>query len=288
MNKLPGVFDRNIAIVCNPFAGGGKALEVTQVIMKQLEAGKMSFTVFQNNWPDDLIGFTEAWIVGGDGTLNFFINRYPGIKIPFAIFKGGTGNDFHSLLYGKRSLEEQLELVLTVAAKPVDAGRCNENLFINGVGIGFEGAVAESVLGKKKKSGKTSFMIAVLRKILFYRSRFYSIQSTELKSEQKSLMISVCNGRWAGGGFQVAPLAQADDGWLDVVIIKAISPLLRIRWLPVIDRGKHLRLSFVSHFKIRKIIVESNQIIQSHLDGEVYQNKRLEIEILPGKYLIYH
>jgi diacylglycerol kinase family enzyme len=204
--------------------------------------------------------------------------------LPLVIFNGGTGNDVHWMLYGKKSFEEQLEIVLTASPKPIDAGRCNERLFINGVGIGFEGAVAESVTGKKKKPGKTSFMIAVLKKIFFYRSKNYSVQSGEINRQGKHLMISVTNGRRAGGGFHIAPVAAADDGLLDAVLIKAISPLKRLRWLPVIEKGKHLDLSFIKHFTTKKIIIESDDLIQSHLDGEVYKNKKLEIEILPGNF----
>jgi diacylglycerol kinase family enzyme len=178
-----------------------------------------------------------------------------------------------------------METVLTATPKPIDAGRCNERLFINGVGIGFEGAVAESLAGKKKKPGKTSFMIAILKKIFFYCSMNYSFRSQELNAEGKHLMISVTNGRRAGGGFHIAPTAAADDGWLDVILIKAISPFLRLRWLPVIEKGKHLNLSFIHHFKTRKIIIESGLPVQAHLDGEVYKSNKLEIEILPGKFL---
>jgi diacylglycerol kinase family enzyme len=188
------------------------------------------------------------------------------------------------LLYDKKSFEEQMETVLTATPKPIDAGRCNERLFINGVGIGFEGAVAESLAGKKKKPGKTSFMIAILKKIFLYRSKNYSVRSSEHNADGKRLMISVTNGRRAGGGFHIAPVAKADDGLLDIILINAITPFMRLRWLPVIEKGKHLDLSFIKYYQARKLVVESDQLIQSHLDGEVYKNNKLEIEILPGKF----
>ena len=40
-------------------------------------------------------GFTEVWIIGGDGTINWFINQYSEIQLPLALFGGGAGNDFH-------------------------------------------------------------------------------------------------------------------------------------------------------------------------------------------------
>jgi YegS/Rv2252/BmrU family lipid kinase len=285
MNDAADVSIKNIAIVCNPLAGTGRAIAVAQKISDKLSEGQITHSVFKENWPENFVGFTDAWIVGGDGTLNYFINQYPGIKIPLAIFNGGTGNDVHWLLYGNKNFAQQLEHVLTAAAKPIDAGRCNEKFFINGVGIGFEGAVAESVAGKKKKPGKTSFLVAILKKILFYHSKSYSIRSGEISKQGKYLMISVSNGRRAGGGFHIAPVAAPDDGLLDVTLINALSPVFRLRWLPVIEKGKHLRLSFISHFTTQKIIIESEQVLQTHLDGEIYKSKMLEIEILPAQFL---
>lgn len=276
---------RNIAIACNSLAGVGRAVALAQKVSRELLNKQIQHSIFKESWPADFNGFSDIWIVGGDGTLNYFINQYPGIKLPLVIFNGGTGNDVHWLLYGTKNFEEQLETALTASPRPVDAGRCNERLFINGVGIGFEGAVAESVAGKKKKPGKTSFMIAILKKIFFYTSKGYSVRSDEVKKEGRHLMISVTNGRRAGGGFHIAPIAEADDGLLDAILIKAISPVKRLRWLPVIEKGKHLNLSFIEHFQTKKITIESNELIQSHLDGEVYKNKRLEIEILPGQFL---
>jgi YegS/Rv2252/BmrU family lipid kinase len=272
----------------NSLAGAGRAVLLAQKISFELSGRKIMHTLFDVRWPENLEGFTDVWIVGGDGTLHYFINQFPEIKLPLVIFNGGTGNDVHWLLYGKKNWEEQLELALFASPRPIDAGRCNERLFINGVGIGFEGAVAESLAGKKKRPGKSSFLIAILKKIFFYRSKKYSVRGEGMPpapDRSAYLMISVTNGRRAGGGFHIAPVAAADDGLLDAILIKAISPLLRLRWLPVIEKGKHLNLSFIKHFQTKKIIIESDALIQSHLDGEVYKNKKMEIEILPGKFL---
>jgi diacylglycerol kinase (ATP) len=280
MQTLP-----SIAILCNPLAGAGRALALAEKISKELVKRKISFCLFKENWPGDFQEYSDVWIVGGDGTLNYFINHYPHTKLPLVIFPGGSGNDVHWLLYGHKNFEEQLETALTASPRPIDSGRCNDKLFINGAGIGFEGAVAGSLAGKKKKPGKASFLMAILKKILFYRSKSYSVAGQEVNCHGKYLMISVTNGRRAGGGFQIAPVAAADDGWLDVVLIRAIHPLLRLRWLPVIEKGKHLQLSFIQHFKTQKILVESDAPIQTHLDGEVYKSRKLEIEIQPGKFL---
>ena len=279
---------KNIAILCNPLAGVGKAARLALQLSKELQKVKVDYTVFDKEWPSDPGDFTEIWIAGGDGTLNYFVNHYPGIQIPFAIFKGGTGNDFHWLLYGNISLEHQLQLVLDTSPKPIDVGKCNEQYFLNGAGIGFEGSVVQSLLGKKKWAGKTSFYITVLKKIFFYRSQYYIITHGDAIYKGNKLMVSVTNGRRAGGGFYISPEARADDGLLDIVLVDPLHPLKRLRYLPVIEKGKHLNLSFVTHFTATHLNITSDQLMHYHLDGEYCTANTINIEIVKHRLRVLY
>jgi len=277
---------KNIAIVCNRLAGNGKAVALAKKIARELHDKATPHTLFISEWPADFNRFTDAWIVGGDGTINFFFNKYPGIKLPIVVFDGGTGNDVHAVLFKNKTFEEQLQIALTATPKPIDAGKCNEKYFLNGVGIGFEGAVAKSLTGKKKKkAGKAAFMGTILQKVFFYTSKKYKAASYEYNMEGERLLISVMNGHRAGGGFHIAPSSAINDGLLDVVIVDKLNPLRRLRWLPVIEKGKHLSLPFIKHFRTKRLIITSEEPMDTHLDGEYYSAKRLEIELLPGKYL---
>jgi len=278
--------EKNISIVCNPFAGGGRAVILGKRITGELQSRNIKHSLHVGDWPENFNSYTDVWIIGGDGTLNYFINKYPGIRLPLVVFNGGTGNDVHSLLYKNKSFEEQLAIALTASPKLIDAGRCNEKYFMNGVGIGFDGSVAKSLTGKKRiKTGKAAYMGTILRKVFFYSSKKYRTVSDEYKVESQNLLISVMNGHRAGGGFHIAPSSAIDDGLLDVIMIEKLHPFRRLRWLPVIEKGKHLELPFIKHFRTKKIIITSEYPMDTHLDGEYYSAKRLEIEVIPAKYL---
>ncbi len=276
---------RNIAIVCNPLAGSGRASGIGRNIQLILETKNVLHSLFIDKWPVSFYSYSDIWIIGGDGTLNYFINKYPDTTLPLVIFNGGTGNDFHWLLYGSKTIEEQVEIAMYAEPRPIDAGRCNERYFINGVGIGFEGEVAKALTGKKKLSGKTSFLLTILKKIFSYRSKHYEVKTESKNLEGKKLLIDISNGRRAGGGFHIAPVAEANDGLLDVVIANALTPLQRLRYLPVIEKGKHLALPFINHFTSRNIKVTSGAIIQYHLDGEYFEATQLDVEIMSKKFL---
>lgn len=258
---------------------------VVTVLEGLLKQSSIPNTVFIQDWPASFEGFTDIFLVGGDGTLNFFINHYPDIRLPLVIFKGGTGNDFHWLLYGETDTAKQLKKVLELPARPVDCGICNNRLFINGIGAGFEGAVAKALSAKKKLPGKTSYLLTILQKIFSYRSSHFTIQSADQSWSGKKLLVDISNGRRAGGGFHVAPAARADDGMLDLVIAEALSPLRRLIYLPVIEKGKHLGLSFITHRPVKAVTIQSPKRIQFHLDGEYGEANALDIRIREAAFL---
>ena len=274
--------EKNIAILCNALAGAGSAVPMAKKIADALLVADIHYTIFNETWPKQFDGFSDIFIVGGDGTLNYFINHYPVIHLPLVLFKGGTGNDFHWLLYSDQTLEEQLQIALNAKPKPIDIGKCNERYFINGLGIGFEGAVVKDLSGKKKRPGKASFFISILKNIFTCRSKYYTIESAERSLHGKMFLVDISNGRRAGGGFHIAPEAKADDGLLDVVIADALHPIQRLFYLPVIEKGKHLHLPFIHHYHTKRITITCAELVPYHMDGEYGEAKDFDIEILPG------
>jgi len=101
---------------------------------------------------------------------------------------------------------------------------------------------------------------------------------------QDCFMISVANGKRYGGGFRVAPNAEISDALLDVNIVGKISPLRRMKYLPVIEKGEHLNLDFIKYRQTKKIIIRSSTKLHAHLDGEYLFENLFEIEVLPKRF----
>lgn len=275
----------NIAIVSNTLAGSGYPGLLSRQLQALLEKQQIPCTVFIDHWPDRFTGFTDIFILGGDGTLNHFINQYPNISIPLSVFKGGSGNDFGWKLYGNLSLEAQLRRVLASPPSPVDAGSCNGRLFLNGVGIGFDGEVVKSMGKKRLIAGHLAYLGTVIRKIFFYREKVLELTYNGRVEKDKYFMISIANGSRYGGGFMVAPQSVVNDGWLDLVIIRKIHPLKRFFYLPRVEKGKHITLPFVKVDKVKHIVIRADQSLPAHLDGEFTEGREFIIELLAGRFL---
>lgn len=275
----------NIAIVCNTLAGGGLSDQLTNQLEQMLRTQQISCTVFKDDWPDHFNGFSDVFILGGDGTLNHFINRYPNITIPLSLFKAGSGNDFGWQLYGNQTFEAQLRHVLAAQPKPVDAGRCNGRLFLNGVGIGFDGEVVKSMGKRRILAGHLAYLATVLRKIFVYREQELELTYDGRQLKEELFMISVANGSRYGGGFLVAPQAVINDGLLDLVVIRKIHPLKRFYYLPRVEKGKHIVLPIVSGDRVKQVVIKGERPMAGHLDGEPIEATEFTIEVLPGRFL---
>jgi diacylglycerol kinase family enzyme len=273
-----------IGIFVNTTAGKGKALKITSILNNYLTKNNIEFVIYKDNWPTEINTITEAWVVGGDGTVNYFLNKYPSAKMAISVFKGGTGNDFGWKLYGDMSLQQQIELVVNATPKKVDAAICNNKIFINSVGVGFDGEVLKSMKSIRWLGGHLGYLFVVIKKIFSFKEFNFSIESSTLNITQKFLLVNIANSVRTGGGFYISPLADVTDGELNIVLCKPLSILKRLRYLPVIEKGKHLALPFIAHHLTQQIIIQMPQNVFAQLDGELIEGKQFDIKILKEQF----
>jgi YegS/Rv2252/BmrU family lipid kinase len=282
----PSRQENRIALLCNPGAGKGRALRVARQMAEKLRLHELECTFFSGQWPSGLDGFSSVWIAGGDGTIHEFVNCYPGLKLPVALFRAGSGNDFAWKLYGDLSTDEFFLRALAGVTKEVDIGLCNGRYFVNGVGIGFDGDVVKKMGNKKLlTAGHLSYLAVVLKNIFLFREKQMDITAGEWRRKGQFFMLAAANGSRYGGGFQVAPRAKLDDGLLDMVLVKPIGLLSRFRYLRVIRHGRHLDLPFIEWIQTGKITIRSSSILSAHLDGELIESDFFEISLSAHRFL---
>ena len=272
----------HVALMVNPVSASNKLKRVADSIEQMLKDRSISYVPLRQKWPEDLKTFTEAWIVGGDGTINYFINKFPGINIPLALFPGGTGNDLCWKLYGDIATQAQFNLVLTAKPKAIDMIQCNNRRFINSMGIGFDGEIIQSMKLIRFLGGHLGYLAAAIKNIFTFKEAAYEISVGDKKLRGKFLLIAVNNNTRTGGGFMVTPRALLDDGLLDVVLCEPLPVVKRLKYLPVIQNGKHLELKQITYIQEKEIKVICEREISAHLDGELMVSKIFTFKILPS------
>jgi diacylglycerol kinase (ATP) len=274
-----------VAILSNSKAGKGTAQETAKWLEKSLEQIGISSQVFEENWPIHFDGFSDIWIIGGDGTLNYFINQYPDCQVPLALFKCGTGNDFAWKLYGEKDNAAIFEQVIQAKAQAVDACKINQWWYLNCLGIGFDGEIIRFMQAIRFLGGHLGYLLAVVLKVFSFQEKRFQITTATESWQEQFLLVIANNSSRSGGGFFVTPNANMQDGYLDLMLCNKLNLFQRLRYLPVLQKGKHLHLPFVTHRLVKEVKIQLEQETDIQIDGELISARDIQISVVPDKFL---
>lgn len=286
--------ERKLLVMVNPAAGYGKGAAIVGEVEKFLRThdiryesfftkkGQSAKSIVKKRLDDS---FTDLLVIGGDGTLNEAINGMGAHrKVVLNVISTGTGNDFIKAINVGTTIPQQLDTLLHGTEHTIDLGVCNDRLFHNGVGIGFDGQIVADMKQKKRPWllwGHWAYLYRVLRILSSYRERELSFTIDGQKLTKKVLLLTIANGTTFGGGFKLTPSAVVDDGLLDVCLIEKISPVRRFFNVGKLSSGKHVSLDVVSSFKAREIRIEADKNQWMHIDGELMGHPPFDIRIEP-------
>jgi len=228
-------------------------------------------------------GFETIVAVGGDGTANEVMNGIVGSQVAFGIIPCGVGNDFVKMLgLSINNLEAACQVVADGFTKKIDIGIINGKYFLNMVGIGFDGEVAERKAKTPKYiHGFYAYLIQILPVLFFYQPKRVKMKMGGVSLEADILLLTIGNGRYSGGGFKLTPQAELDDGLLDICLSKYPGRWSVLWSIPKVPKGEHVNLPFATMFRATEISVSSETPLAAHIDGEVVKETEYNIKLLP-------
>lgn len=265
-------------IVVNPTAGRGRALRVWRRLEGLIKGRGLNFELFFTERPGHAIELgrqaaenqiEQLVAVGGDGTLHELVNGLGPSGQRLAIIPAGTGNDLARTLRIPQQPEAALDILLAKKERTIDLGMVNGHYFTNIAGIGFDAEVAYQVnTGRHYLNGTITYLVAVLTQLWSYRCRPAEILLDGEKIERRIFLVAVGNAKYYGGGMQMVPTAEPDDGALDVVLGWDFGRLETLRALTLVFSGRHTGLKKILVKRAREVEVRSTDPLNIHADGE--------------------
>ena len=230
-------------------------------------------------------GYSHVLIAGGDGTIDLLINvmMEMGVNIPIGILPMGTANDFAKYIGIPKDVTEALNQMFEFAPKKMDLGMINDRYFVNVASTGLFTDVSQKTQDEMKNSiGKLAYYIKGIEQIPNLRKIPVKITSADENFEGDMYAVLVFNGRTAGN-LDLAYKSKADDGLLDVIMIKASSILEFVPLLGKMLRGDHLEDPVgLLYFQTKEVTIESkDEMIVSDIDGERGPDFPLHIKCIP-------
>ncbi len=242
-----------------------------------------------------------GWIVvaGGDGTINEVLNGYLGPdgaisgRAPLSFLPLGSGNDWMRSFGDARDPVRAAEMLADSRIRAVDVGVAQfrdpfgapcRRLFLNFAEAGVGASSVRPANGSPRRPGsrRTYLLSAVAAAFR------YSPEPIELACDGKPprtteplLSLIVANGRFFGAGIQCAPMAQPDDGLLDVISIGAFGKLEILRKVRKFVRGRYLAEPRTSHRAVHSVEISAAAEVPFELDGDFVGTLPAAITVLP-------
>ncbi len=278
--------------IVNPVAGSGRSKEWFDRAAAEMTRRGVDFSFDYTEGKDHAAALAKAAAergeqavvsVGGDGTAREIAGSLIHTGVPLGIFPFGTGNDFGSALGLKVEPMGALEDLLNARPVSIDAAAANDTIFINAAGTGFDVDVIRNTEKYKRRfNGMLPYMLGIFKSLLDLKWDHFTITADGETFEEDSILIDACNGTRLAGGIKVAPIAELNDGLLDVCIVRKLGRLGVLRVLPSVVKGKHLDSPHVRYFKAKELRLESTRANTLNLDGELGSSTPVTFKILPG------
>ena len=228
---------------------------------------------------DTLEADDEIYVLGGDGTLNHFVNDTVEIEIKNDIyyFAAGTGNDFLNDINGA-DREKPLHINEYIKDLPTVEVNGKTYRFLNGVGYGIDGYCCEVGDEQKLKSDKpVNYTSIAIKGLLFhYKPTNATVIVDGKEYKYKKVWIApTMNGRFYGGGMMPTPDQDRLDAEhkVSICLMYGSGKLHTLMVFPSLFKGEHIKHDkMVAVHSGHSITVKFDRPTALQIDGETVKD----------------
>jgi diacylglycerol kinase family enzyme len=269
-----------------------------------------ALTVHVSRFPRDAIGVIRAhaancepgarirvYAVGGDGILFDCLNGVVGLEhADIAPMPYGASNDFvRAFGEGRFELFRDIALLSDAPALPTDVIRCTRNYALNFCAVGLESKayMQTRALNRrfKKYRDRFPFLYASARRAAIASCAFqtsiirqsYRISVDDEDFSGNYAAVNIANGPCYSRDKVAVIHAVPDDGLLDALFTKAGGPMDVLKMAPLYLKGQYWKFpEKILHRRGKKFTLCSDAPLMVNMDGEVFFDTRLTLEIVPA------
>ena len=237
-------------------------------------------------------GGRQVVVAGGDGSLHAVIaalhRRNELADAVVGLVPLGTGNDFARGVGIPLDPEEAARVVVAGNIRPVDLiVDCLGEVVVNNVHIGVGAAASHNAHNLKKVLGRFGYALGALQAAVkppFVRLRIEVDDHVVADFDHPILMVAIGNGSRVGGGAEITPHADPEDGKLDVMVSFSTTLWAKAGYAATFRLGRHQERDDVLYLRADRVSV-AGQDFYCSADGELYgpeRNRAWHIE--PGAF----
>ena len=224
----------------------------------------------------------RLYACGGDGTISEVANGIAGFSnAAMTAIPTGTGNDFLKNFGPDMEKFQDAENLWAGEVFPLDLIACNGRLCLTIACNGIDARIADSVHqygNSPLLHGRNSYLASVAGNFLFKPiGRHWKVWLDDEALEDDFALVSMCNGRYYGGGSMPVPEARMNDGVLHTVLIKNIPKATFARLFAPYSAGEYRKLpqELIRVSTARQVRIQAEEDIVTCLDGECFRSREV-------------
>jgi YegS/Rv2252/BmrU family lipid kinase len=267
---------RRFALLVNPAAAGGRALEALPRVHATLDAlGAQHRTVTTRSIDHAYQEATKAAAatetvvaLGGDGLLRPLAGALKGSESALAIVPCGRGNDLARVLGIPDEPDEAARVAVEGQERLLDVANVEGTPYMGIASFGFDSDANRIANEAKRVKGNAVYVYAAIRALASWKPASFTVAVDGARHDYTGYTVAVGNSKAYGGGMLILPMAELDDGKLDVIVCKQVGRLRFLRDLPKVYRGTHMHLPYTEFLRGEEIEVSSSRPFVIYADGD--------------------
>lgn len=222
---------KKLLLIVNQKSGRDRQKKLDALLSKYLDTKVFTYEIAFTGYQGHAVALAKSAAssgtdivaaVGGDGSVNEVARGLLGTDTLLAVIPKGSGNGLARALKIPMDTRHSIEIINRQKVRKIDAGFANGHLFLSNAGVGFDSLIAR-LFAKNTGRGLINYARLVVDSLGKYRCKHYTLQANGMQMKEKAFFVAVANGDQFGYDFKIAPLAQLDDGRLDVCIMKPLG-----------------------------------------------------------------
>lgn len=228
----------------------------------------------------------RIYACGGDGTVHEAANGIAGYEnAAMTVIPTGTGNDFLKNFGPDAAKFSDPENLWDGPDFPLDLIGCNGRYCLTIACSGIDARIADSVHRYGGLlSGRGSYLLSVAVNFLFKPiGRRWRVELDGEVLEDDFALVSMCNGRYYGGGSMPVPQARMDDGVLETILVKNVPKATFARLFPAYSAGDCWKFPHIARVvTARQVSITAcpgEEDIVTCLDGESMRSQSVTLRL---------
>lgn len=268
---------KRIMFFLKPGADEGLFEDPEDSIRKKSKQHNYQFSIFNISEEADMAKIDEAIdnfrpdiavAAGGDGTVNLVARKIDGRDIKLGIIPLGSSNGLAYGLNIPARTDEALDLVAKGESTKIDTLIINDShICLHMCDLGMNARVIK----RREDEDAGGFLGYVKQyfKELGYKHKFkFNIAAGEKQISGKAVMIVLANSSYYGTGARIAPGGRPDDGWFEIIIVKAYTLRFLMDMLITIFYKNYRSKKTRYIIKAREADITTNNPQEMQVDGE--------------------